>query len=135
MKQFILFSLIILLFSFCKKKNEIPNFAALIIGKWGCNSYKKDDADTIVNRQPYSLTGRYEHGWEFFPNKQIRYKHFMWDEQADENDSFILTENKILTISAGLSASKSKFEILELSNNKLTVHNDNWKATWFLTKE
>ena len=83
MKQVLLISMTILFFCSCHKKDEVPDFSNLIVGKWACNSYKKDDADTIVNRVPYSLTGRYEHGWEFFSNKQIRYKHFIWDEKAD----------------------------------------------------
>jgi hypothetical protein len=138
MKQFILFATIILLFSFCKKKNETPDFSAMIAGKWVCNSYKKDDADTIENRRPYSISLRYDYGWEFSQKKQLRFKTGIgWDADF-ENNNYVLTDNKTLTLNlvdANNAVSKSEYDIIVLSADKLTVHSALWKATFFLLKE
>jgi hypothetical protein len=141
MKPFILFTTIILLFSFCKKKNETPDFATLIVGKWVCNSYKKDDADTIENRQPLMMSLFYDSGWDFFQNKQMRFKNagLGWAEKATDNVDYILTGNKTLTINIFdpiLSTNtKIDYDIIVFSANKLTVHCRFWKATFYLLKE
>ena len=109
----------------------------MIIGKWACKSYKKDGTDTVVNRKAYSLTQLYENGWEFLINKQIQYKHVKWNEFHFEKNNYNLSTNRTLTINTVIADSTyaSKFQIIELSTDKLTVHSDFWKNTFFLIKE
>jgi hypothetical protein len=122
----------------CCKKVETPDYAALIVGKWVCKSYQKDDADSVVNRTPYSMTGRYDSGWDFSANKQLRLKDNGGNWYFFEKDNYSLDENKTLTINssdgnAGFEV--STFKISEFTATKLTVHSDLWKSTFFLLKE
>jgi Lipocalin-like domain len=138
MKKLLFVLMTVLFFCACHKKTETPSFSTLIVGKWGCDSYKKDGSDTIVNRQPYSLAGRYEQGWEFLADKKIRYKYFnSWDDKPDDGNSYELQENRtlILTQAAGTASSMSRLEIIELSEEKLTVYNSGLNTTFFLLKE
>jgi hypothetical protein len=122
----------------CYKKAETPDYSALIVGKWVCNSYKKDDADTIVNKRPFFLSVLYEYGWDFLPNKQIRYKNNIEWSLASEKNTYSLMENKTLTLKNedfNGDFSTYNFKILEFTATKLTVHSDLWKSTFFLLKE
>ena len=127
-----------LAFCACRKKTETPIFSTLIVGKWGCDSYKKDGSDTIAHLQPYSLTGRYEQGWDFLTNKKIRYKHVnSWDEKPEDDDYYELLEDKtlVLTQISGSQSSTFKFNIMELSDRKLTIYSKGSGATFFLVRE
>ena len=128
----------ILFFCACRKKTVTPDYSALIVGKWGCDSYKKDDADTVVRRQPYSLANRYENGWQFLADKKVLYRSSSGDWLSFEKDNYLLEEDKVLTLNqvdANSVSSKLTFQITEFTANKLTVHSDMWKSTFFLTKE
>ena len=134
MKKIIAISIGLFLLSSCHKKKEAPDFDSLIIRKWSCDSYKEDNTDTIVNNKPYSLSSSYEYGWEFFVNKQIRFKNGIgWQDKPEPNSSYVLSDNKILTLT--LNATIYEFDILELSTNKLTVHSNLWKKTYYLLTE
>jgi hypothetical protein len=134
MKKSIVLSIVLLLLISCNKKNETPDFDSIIMGKWSCNSYKTDDADTIVNRKPYSLSSSYENGWEFFANKQIRFKNgIVWQDKPEPNSIYGLMENK--TLSLTLSTSIFEYEIIAFSTIKLTVHSKFWKTTYYLLRE
>jgi hypothetical protein len=134
MKKTIALSIVLLLLISCGKKNETPDYNSIIIGKWSCNNYKKDDSDTIVNRNPYSMSSLYENGWEFFANKQIKFKNGIgWQDKPEPNSLYGLMENK--TLSLTLSTSIFEYEIIEFSTNKLTIHSKFWKTTYYLLKE
>jgi hypothetical protein len=127
-----------LLVASCHKKIETPNYSALIIGKWVCKSYIEDDSSKIMTNTPYSLTGHYENGWDFSENKGVRYRDFSGRWLSSGKDNYSLVGNKTLTLNQDDGNSvflAVTFQITEFTANKLTVHNDMWKSTFFLTKE
>jgi hypothetical protein len=138
MKQVLLiFTTIMFLFS-CRKKVETPDFSTLVVGKWVCNSYKKDDADTIVIHKPYSLSGFYENAWAFSTNKQVQYRSGTGVWFSFKKDTYSIVENKALTINSetvNADFSTYNFKIIELTTNKLTVYSELWKTTFFLIRE
>jgi hypothetical protein len=136
MKKVFFMSFALFLLHSCCKKTETPDYSALIVGKWVCNSYQKD-GETLVNRRPYSISDRYENGWQFSTDTQIQYK-IGNDWLSFVFDTYWLTENKTLTLSHGggsLNSSTSDFSIIELTNDKLTVYSDLWKTTFYLVRE
>ena len=122
----------------CCKKTETPDYSALIVGKWNCNSFKKEGVDTVENRKPYSLSGFYENAWWFSDDEQVKYRLRPADWFSFKKDSYVLVENKELTINSETvngDFSTYNFTITELTANKLTVYSPLWKATWYLIKE
>ncbi len=138
MKKLLFVLLTVFLVCSCCKKNETPDYSALIVGKWVANSYQKDDSDTIVKERAYSLSKFYEYGWDFSTNKQIRYNNGNGWSLESEKDRYSLVENKTLILNhddGNGNLSVSNFQIIEFTKDKLTVHSDFWKTTYFLVKE
>jgi hypothetical protein len=57
---------------------------------------------------------------------------------ASEKDTYLLEEDETLTLNhEDLNGERSTYncKIVELAKDKLTVHSDGWKTTFFLLKE
>jgi hypothetical protein len=122
----------------CRKKVETPDYSALIVGKWVCNSYKNDDVDTITYRRPYSLSGVYESEWWFSTDKQVQYKLDRSDWFSFKKDSYILVENKELTINSETINGDFytyNYTIIEFTASKFTVYSKFWRRTFFLVRQ
>ena len=138
MKKLLFVLMTVVFFCACRKRVETPDYSALIVGKWVATSYQKDDSDTIVKGRAYSLSYFYEYGWDFSTNKQIRYKNGGGWSLESEKDTYLLVENKTLTLNhedGNGDVSVSNFKIIDFTKDKLTVHSDLWKRTFFLVRE
>ena len=133
MKQILVLAIAFLSIVSCHKKNQESDMSNLLIGtKWSCNSYKKYDADSVRNLKAYSLSGRYDYGWEFLENKHIKYKNGLcW--MTVENDYYEVIENKKLILTQ--ESSVYEYDIISFSSNKLTIYSPNWKTTFYLLRE
>ena len=138
MKKLLFVLMTVVFFCACRKKAETPDYSALIVGKWVCNSYKNNDVDTITYGKPYSLSGFYETEWWFSADKQIQYKLSRGDWFSFKKDSYILVENKELTINSETFNGDFftyNFTIIEFTANKFTVYSKFWRTTFYLNKE
>jgi hypothetical protein len=140
MKKVYFMSITLFLLHSCCKKTETPDNSALILGKWVFHSYKDDGSSIIENKRTGYLSFFYvENGWEFLASKKMNFKNTnIWSSMSG-NYTYSLLENRDLILSHtdtfDNSISTSNYQIIELTNDKLTVHSDGWKSTFFFVRE